>query len=263
MPAPKGWDGDISALWLAPTAPVTAECPYEAGGAECPYYQAGGNTNTSTCVKGFDNFTCDEIFFNCGSFEGATAAPTPPPPQSQAVVAKSAVAVARVPDAGAGVRAFAPPLNAGENLAAFVPLEDVLNAPIITKTEPSSGELLVAPTEKKLLTTTEEDCEICFDGEKMDVTESRFAVCGHGSLICDGCNGQLELCPFCRIPALDFENFGNLGLPQPGTAVPKVGATSTKQSCSSGSNAPDGLFSPAATLPPLSLEEAAKAKAAS
>lgn len=55
-------------------------------------------------------------------------------------------------------------------------------------------------------------CEICFDEIKMNVAESRFNVCGHGGLICSGCNEQLVHCPFCRIPAVGFEDVPDLSM---------------------------------------------------
>lgn len=82
--------------------------------------------------------------------------------------------------------------------------------------------------------------------------------------MCGGCNGQLDLCPFCREPALNFDAFGNLGQSSTGTGTvtPSLAmkAGLLQGSLLTPANAlphrPCTISdsdSPASTLPPLSL----------
>ena len=83
--------------------------------------------------------------------------------------------------------------------------------------------------------------------------------------MCGGCNGQLDLCPFCRIPALNFDAFGNLGQSGTGTGTDapslalKAGLLEGSLLTPANAIPPrpctvSGSDSPASTLPPLSLD---------
>jgi hypothetical protein len=67
------------------------------------------------------------------------------------------------------------------------------------------------------------ECTICYEGMQMDNADSRFAACGHGGNLCEGCNSQLLQCPYCRVPAV--------GLPE-GTVIAVEEDTSTAMDCS-------------------------------
>lgn len=159
---------DIATMWMpAPPVQCQYKCPYQAAAAAAQQ-KVQAQQQMHCPYQNMPNYVCP--YLNENTVDTLLRDITGEGPPLQDSSSGSALQPAE----------FAP---ANEGPAAFVKLESIL--PLGGTSIPSSQQGLnvsVPPADNATPPVADdEECEICYDGEKMEVTASRFAVCGYVS----------------------------------------------------------------------------------
>ena len=158
---------DIATMWMpAPPVQCQYKCPYQAAAAAAQQ-RVQAQQQMHCPYQNMPNYVCP--YLNENTVDTLLRDITGEGPPLQDSSSGSALQPA----------AFAP-ANAGP--AAFVKLESILPLDGVTSIPSSQQGLNVSVPPADNATppvADDEECEICYDGEKMEVTESRFAVCGY------------------------------------------------------------------------------------